>query len=121
MTQTTPATTRSVIERLYTAIDTDDFDTLAQLFLPQAIYERPAAPPLVGRDAITRFYRDGRKIASGRHDVQHVVVDGARGAAWGSFAGRRLEGWTLELCFADGFTFDAGAILTRRSHVYFAP
>jgi ketosteroid isomerase-like protein len=111
---------RSVIAGMYVAIDTDDFSALAELFQPHAIYERPAAPPLVGRDAILHFYRHGRKILSGRHVVEHIVVENDAGAAWGSFAGRRVEGWTLELCFGDCFTFEGGLIQTRRSHVYLA-
>ena len=112
---------RDLIARLYVAIDNDDLEALGALFQPDAIYERPAAPPLVGRDAIVSFYRHDRKIASGRHSVEHIADDGAVGAAWGSFVGRRVEGWTLELCFADCFTFEGGAIQTRRSHVYLAP
>jgi ketosteroid isomerase-like protein len=112
---------RNLLAELYVAIDGDDLVALARLFQPTAIYERPAAPPLVGRDAIVRFYREDRKIASGRHTVDRIVVDGDAGAAWGSFVGRRVEGWTLELCFGDCFTFEAGAIRTRRSHVYLAP
>jgi ketosteroid isomerase-like protein len=106
---------------MYRAIDTDDLDTLGRLFRDDAVCERPAARPLVGRDAIVRFYANDRRIASGQHTIQQLVIDGAAGAAWGSFSGRRVEGWTLDLCFADGFTFADGLIATRRSHVFLAP
>jgi ketosteroid isomerase-like protein len=106
---------------MYRAIDADDLDALGRLFLEDAVCERPAARPLVGRDAIVRFYATDRRIASGRHAIERLVIDGDAGAAWGSFVGRRVEGWTLELRFADGFTFSQGVIATRRSHVLLAP
>ena len=110
-----------MIEAMYVAIDTHDLDALGRLFRADAVYERPGARPLVGRDAIISFYARDRKIASGKHVVEHIAITEPIAAAWGSFSGRRVEGWTLELCFSDGFMFDGNEIRTRRSHVYFAP
>ena len=39
-----------------------------------------------------KFYREDRVIASGRHVLEHIVIDANRGACWAQFGGTKKDG-----------------------------
>jgi ketosteroid isomerase-like protein len=105
------------MQALLAAIDAADWDKLHGMLHERSRYEVPGQPPFEGRDAVMHYYRALRPIASGRHDVESIVVDGDRAVCCGRFRGERRDGSRIDLSFADVVLFAAGLILTRR--VYF--
>jgi len=107
----------AVVERYYESVDDNDVDSLVALFADNAVYERPGYEPLRGRDAIERFYRADRVIASGRHTLHNVIAAGDEIAVEGSFAGVLRDGTSVEVRFADFFRLRDGRFQQR--HTYF--
>ena len=109
------------VRRYYRLVDDGDVSALVQLFAPDAVYERPGYEPLKGRDALTRFYRDTRIIASGRHTVQETICDGSGVAVRGEFTGTLKSGARVQLRFADFFDIDPAGLFRRRETYFFQP
>jgi ketosteroid isomerase-like protein len=107
--------------RYYRLVDADDVEGLLDLFEPEAEYRRPGYDPLVGRDALRRFYSGTRVIRRGRHSVTSVVEDGNVVAIAGDFVGELKDGSTARLRFADFFTFGSGGRFSSRETFFFAP
>ena len=104
---------------LFHKIDARDWDALPSSFAEDVVYERPGYPPLVGVEALMRFYRHERVIASGAHELERVVLDGECGACWGRLVGRHRDGSPLDERFADVYTLDdRGRIKARRSYFF---
>lgn len=103
----------------YERVDAGDVAGVLDWFADDAVYHRPGYPPMRGRTSLAGFYGGERVIASGSHALDDVVVDGARVAVRGVFAGTLKDGSQVELGFSDFITYDAGGrALERRS--YFA-
>ena len=109
---------RALLEAYFQAIDAGDLESLPRFFHRDIVYERPGYDPLVGLDAVMHFYRTRRVIASGKHQVEGIVVEGDAGASWGRFAGARKDGSAIDERFADVYTFTDGKVRTRRSHFF---
>ena len=109
------------VRRYYELVDSGDVPGLVALFAPHATYCRPGYPPLVGRAQLTRFYQTERVIETGRHTLTSVTADRHSVAVRGRFHGRLKDGRSVDLKFADFFTFDPQLQFERRDTYFFAP
>ncbi|MFC9951540.1 nuclear transport factor 2 family protein [Streptomyces prasinus] len=109
------------VHAYYRLVDADDVDGLTALFAPHAVYHRPGYPPLAGRTALDRFYRQERVISRGRHTVTSVTAAGGDVAVQGGFRGELRDGSTVSLRFADFFTLSPEGLFTRRDTYFFSP
>jgi uncharacterized protein len=106
------------IRRLFDIVDARRWESLQEVFHPDIVYERPGYAPLLGFDAVRDFYQNRRVIASGRHLVEGMAVEGDCGACWGRFQGAKHDGTPIDEGWADVYTFAEGKIRTRRSHFF---
>jgi ketosteroid isomerase-like protein len=119
MTDTTRTTDpRQTIRAYFDAVDANDFVRVLEQFDPDAVYERPGYPPLEGRDRLRTFFIEERIIATGRHDIEGIVVDGEQVTAWGSFTGTSRTGGALNEGWCDVYQFHDGRIARRRTYFY---
>lgn len=105
----------------YHRVDAGDVPGLLALFAEDAVYRRPGYPPLVGRDALERFYREQRIIRAGSHSLSVTVAQGDSVAVHGVFEGALLDGREVSLRFADFFEFTATGVIGVRDTFFFAP
>jgi steroid delta-isomerase len=105
----------------YHRVDAGDVPGLLALFAPDAVYRRPGYPPLVGRDALERFYREQRVIRAGCHSLAATVVQGDSVAVHGVFEGALLDGRAVKLRFADFFEFTGAGVIGVRDTFFFVP
>lgn len=96
----------------YELVDADAYDDLVALFAPEVVYERPGQSSIEGREALRRFYEEGRPLSEGSHEVHSVVADGDTVAVRGSFAGRQGDR-RVAFGFADFHEFEDGLIARR--------
>jgi len=110
--------TRDFVRWLFEAIDARQWDRLAEFFHPEIEYQRPGYDSLVGLEAVVRFYREVRVLASGNHQVTAIAIDGTHGACWGRYLGSRRDGTPVDIEFADCYEFEDGKIRRRKSFFY---
>lgn len=108
---------RELVQAYYAAVDAGDLERLLAMFHPAVEYHRGGYPPIRGAHELRHFYQEVRVIASGRHRVDAVLVDGDRAAVRGSFAGTGRDGRELAVQWADFFTLVDGLI--HRRYTYF--
>ena len=111
---------RNRVETYYRLVDAQALEEMLDLFTDDAVYERPGYEPLRGKPAIEAFYRGERVIVSGEHTLANIVVEDARAAVEGSFAGVLRDGRHVEVGFSDFFSLRDGRFATRRTY-FFAP
>lgn len=110
--------TGSIIHDLFRAIDTSDWESIVNNFHPEIVYERPGYAPFRGSERLLYFYQHERVLASGTHNLEHVVYYENSAACWGRFVGRKKDGSDVNEMFADVYTFEDGKIRTRRSFFF---
>lgn len=104
------------VRRYYDLVDENEVAALVDLFAPDVVYERPGQDRIEGRDELEHFYREGRPLSAGTHEVHRVIEGEDAVATRGTFSGEQ-DGNAVELGFADVFTFDGeGRILTRYTY-----
>ena len=106
-----------VVEALLTAIDNQDWDSLAKLFSDDAVYEVTGFPLYEGRKAIMNYYENIRPIQSGTHTIESIYQNDKAAVCCGNFKGIKTNGEGIELRFADELEFENFKIKNRR--VYF--
>lgn len=111
----------SRVQKYYQLVDEGEIEALVDLFAPDAVYKRPGYDPLVGRNALTRFYSETRVIREGSHVLDTVVAASDQVAVHGTFRGTLNDGRRVELRFADFFELDPSNRFTRRDTFFFAP
>ncbi|WP_149828653.1 nuclear transport factor 2 family protein [Streptomyces tailanensis] len=109
------------IRHYYELVDAGEVPELVELFDPEAVYRRPGYDPLVGRDALERFYREQRVIKEGRHALSTALVREDGAAVHGTFEGTLHDGRVVALRFADFFTFSASGAFRTRDTFFFVP
>lgn len=110
---------RDLITRLFTIIDSADYDRLGDVFAAEAVYERPGYEPLQGLPRIEQFYRHERVIGSGRHTVEDVTCSETGSAvSFGVFRGTSRAGEALEERFADVYRVQDGKIVQRTTYFF---
>jgi ketosteroid isomerase-like protein len=105
----------------YQRVDAGDVPGLLALFTEDAVYRRPGYPPLIGRDALERFYREQRIIRAGCHSLAATVAQGDSVAVHGVFEGALRDGRQVTLRFADFFEFTGAGVIRARDTFFFAP
>ena len=113
--------TNTPVHAMFAAIDRADWDALAGLLHPAAVYERPGYPPLAGRPRIMRFYREERQVVCGRHDVEGTVTESGQAAAWGRMRGTLRDGSSADLQFAEIYSVDGSGLIVHRRSYFFVP
>jgi ketosteroid isomerase-like protein len=111
---------RSMLERMFEAVDARDWRTVASYYLDDCVYDRPGFPTVKGREALLEFYAVARPIQSGLHKIDLVVQEGTRACASGSFKGMLKSGDSIELRFLDTYLFE-GRQIRRRETFFFTP
>jgi ketosteroid isomerase-like protein len=111
----------SAVHQYYELVDAGNVTELVRLFAPDACYHRPGYPPLVGRAALERFYRDERVIREGRHLLTMVVENGRDVAVHGEFTGVLRDDQRVSLRFADFFSLASDGYIARRDTFFFVP
>lgn len=110
-----------VVVALFAIIDGARWDELGSVLTADCVVERPGAPPLVGLDRISRFYRHERPIAAGRHEVERVIGASDAAACWGLFTGVSREGRRVQERFAEAYRVRDGKIARRTTYLYRPP
>jgi len=127
-------TPESLVRRYYELVDDGEHDALFELFTDDVVYDRPGQASIEGKEAFKRFYREGRPLEDGSHEVNAVVVSeddaGAEGdsvdgadaadmgptvAVRGTFSGVQ-DGEQVRFGFADFHTFDGDRIGRRYTY-----
>ncbi|MEZ4585043.1 MAG: nuclear transport factor 2 family protein [Gemmatimonadales bacterium] len=108
--------TEADIRAMFKAVDASDWDNVDKYFHPDLEYLRPGMDPLLGKAALSNFYRNVRTLR-GEHRFDAVVVDGDKGACWGRFVGRNANG-PVDVEFADCYGFKDGLLWRRKSFFY---
>jgi ketosteroid isomerase-like protein len=79
-------------------------------------YERPGYDPLEGLAAVLYFYREVRIVASGRHGLHRILVNGDAVACSGRFTGRSRDNKPLDERFCDVYRVSqARSTVARRT------
>lgn len=94
---------------------------MLDIFTDDATYCRPGYDPMEGREALRAFYEGDRVIASGRHTVTSLLIDGDEGFVPGTFAGVLKDGQEKSLQFADYFRFAPDGRVAYRQTYFYAP
>ena len=105
---------------MFAAVDSRNWSNLPMYFAGEVVYERPGYDPIRGINDLVDFYANRRIIASGRHELDSVVINADAGAVWGRFLGKSRSGDSLDVRFADTYVFSNGVIL-RRVSFFFTP
>ena len=96
-----------LIQQYYTEIDAGRISEILKLFSPYAKYNRTGEPLLVGWDAISNFFKNGRKL-EGTHTIskQQIQQSGQLNivSTRGVFTGTN-NGTTVSLGFKDVWHF----------------
>ncbi len=106
------------IEKYYRLVDANDIDGILALFTANCIYERPGYDPILGSQALRRFYEVDRVIAAGAHVVDRVITAADSAAVEGIFEGVLRSGEEVSVRFADFFHMVEGLIGSRRTYFY---
>src|SRR3990172_2041870 len=108
--------TSDSVTRMFHAIDHCQWERLPIFFHPDVVYDRPGHRQVQGIDDLMKFYREERRIESGRHELESVVVEGDHAVAIGTFRGQLRDGSPADEMFADAYTFRDGRIWRRRTY-----
>jgi ketosteroid isomerase-like protein len=111
----------ATVRKYYELVDSGDTNGLIELFAPDTRYYRPGYPPLVGHEAVERFYREERLIKEGTHALAMVVETGRDVAVHGEFTGVLRNGRQVSVRFADFFSLGSDDRFVRRDTFFFAP
>jgi ketosteroid isomerase-like protein len=107
---------KNLICELFQAIDSHNLKALSHIFHHDVVYERPGYEKFVGVNRLLYFYQHERILASGKHDIECIIVEGDRGFCCGRFIGVKKDNSEADEKFADVYSFKDGMIKTRRSY-----
>src|SRR6266545_2001897 len=99
-------TVADLVDTCYRHVDAKRTTDLIRLFAANAVYHRPGYEPIVGREALARFYAGERVIDRGQHFVENRIVSGGQIAIQGTFRGVLDDGTRVQFRFADFFRFE---------------
>lgn len=112
---------RAAVQGYYDALDRDDIEGVLDYFSGEILYRRAGYPPITGLDGLRAYYTRDRLLASGRHVIRAMVVEGPTVAAHGVFEGELKEGGRTTTGFAAFFTFDSGGRISEHTTYFFVP
>jgi len=103
----------AAVRAYYEYVDEEAYEDLFALFAEDVVYERPGQPPIEGLVDFEAFYREGRPLENGSHELHAIVVDGDTAAVRGTFTGEQ-DGEPVSFGFADFHVFDESGAIARR-------
>ena len=109
---------KNLIMDLFKAVDSRDWATLSNIFHPEIVYERPGYEPFAGIDRVMQFYERDRILISGKHYIEHIVIEGNSGACFGRFIGIKKDHSAADERYADVYLFKDGMIKTRKTYFF---
>ena len=109
---------RTTIRNYFDAVDANDFDRVISLFDSDIVYDRPGYDPIRGVERLRQFFTNDRVIASGKHEIEGILVDGDQVAAWGRFSGQSRSGAELNESFCDIYEMKGTRICGRRTYFF---
>lgn len=112
---------RAAVQGYYDALDREDIDAVLDYFSGEILYRRPGYQPITGLEGLRAYYTKDRLLASGRHVVRALVVEGQTVAAHGTFEGELKSGERTTTGFAAFFTFDGGGRISEHTTYFFVP
>ncbi|WP_168583322.1 nuclear transport factor 2 family protein [Gephyromycinifex aptenodytis] len=112
---------RAAVQGYYDALDREDIETALDYFGGEILYRRPGYEPITGLERLRAYYTQDRLLASGRHVIRSVVVEGHSAAAHGTFEGELKDGGRTTTGFAAFFTFDGGGRIIEHTTYFFVP
>lgn len=112
---------RAAVQGYYDALDREDIDAVLDYFSGEILYRRPGYHPITGLEGLRAYYTKDRLLASGRHVVRALVVEGQTVAAHGTFEGELKSGERTTTGFAAFFTFDGGGRISEHTTYFFVP
>jgi|JRYF01.1.fsa_nt_gb ketosteroid isomerase-like protein len=107
-----------VIHAYFKLVDERQFDQFGTIFHDEIIYDRPGYQPLIGLKAVIRFYQRKRRIKSGGHTIEGLIINGDQAACWGRFEGKTRRDKLIDERFADIYQFRDGKIFRRTTYFY---
>jgi len=112
----------TIIQRYFETVDANGIEDILLLFDENAIYDRPGYPLICGRDELRVFYSNTRKIAAGEHTISDVIVQGRKAACRGRFKGLLRDGSSIDVYFADVYSFDPlRDVIIERTTFFYVP
>lgn len=112
---------RAAVQGYYDALDREDIDGVLDFFSGEILYRRPGYQPITGLEGLRAYYTKDRLLASGRHVVRALIVEGQAVAAHGTFEGELKSGERTTTGFAAFFTFDGGGRISEHTTYFFVP
>lgn len=109
---------RALATQYYATVDAGDPQATADLFAPDATYDRPGYDTMTG-PAIREFYTGARVIESGSHTLSQIVVEGNTAAIHGTFDGVLKDGSQAHEGFADFMDFNADGLISKRRSFFY--
>lgn len=111
-----PSAATAVVNRYYQCVDQELIGELLDLFADDVEYARQGTGLIRGKIALRRFYRHDRIIASGAHEIECVLAEGAWVAVRGVFSGVLRSGESVQVPFTDWHRITQGLIDRRESY-----
>jgi ketosteroid isomerase-like protein len=119
MSATTAVNLRAAVDRYFLAVNTDCFDEVATLFLPDATFVAPVAGTMRGPEAISGYIRSAVRAFAEHHDEPVAVhVAGPMVTVELRFTGRLQAGGAIAFDALDLFTFAPGGQIARITNWY---
>lgn len=121
MSEPMHARVRAAVQGYYDALDADALDEVLDYFAGDVLYRRGGYDPIVGLERLRAYYSTDRQLASGRHVLRSVLVEGNQAAAHGMFEGEKRDGSRTSVGFAAFFVFDAKDRISEHTTYFFVP
>ena len=97
-------------------VDAGRLQEMYDLYADDVVYRRVGVAPMIGKDALIAFFEGSRAIASIRHDIQVVAVDGNCVAIEGRAQATRTDGSGFDNRIGEFFWFEDGLIIRRHAY-----
>jgi ketosteroid isomerase-like protein len=106
---------KETVEEYYKRVDSGDVEWVIEIFAEDACYQRAEAE-YAGKKAISRFYREGRKI-TGNHTIEEPLVIKDVVVVRGIFKGKGAHGEPKEVRFCDFWEFKDSLVRLRQTYL----
>jgi ketosteroid isomerase-like protein len=110
----------NAVVAIFRSIDRRDWDELEKLLSPDVVYSRPGHPDFTSRADFIHFYKNARRIDTGRHSLRAIITKESLACCWGAFNGMSSDGGAIDILFSDWYEFANGLVRARRTFI-FAP
>ena len=112
----TPQEQAEQVRRYFRLVDEGRLAEMFAMFAPDIEYRRAGYGPIVGIDALRAFYEGPRGIATIRHDIEVVAVDGPCVAIEGRARATLTDGGHFDRRIGEFFWFRDNRIVRRHGY-----